>query len=91
MDMTFRHKDENGQYVLLSLLKIHHSSWNKESVAAGSCTNTCHINMGLTGIGLLNGPVSVTCAGLGEHYYYCIMKEALHAWMISFPLQRWAL
>jgi hypothetical protein len=86
MDMTFRCKDKKGRYLPLSLLEIHHSSWNKESMAAGGCTNPCRIKMGLTGIGLLNDPVSVTYAGLDECYEHHTMREAIHAWMISFPL-----
>ena len=45
----------------LSLLEVHHRSWNEESMATGSRTNTCDIKMGPTGVGLFNGSICVAC------------------------------
>ena len=48
----------------LPLLEINHRSGHKEAMAAGGRADACNIKMWPTGIGLLNGLVCVTCAGL---------------------------
>jgi hypothetical protein len=48
----------------LTLLEIDHRSGHKEAMTAGGRADACNIKMWPTGIGLLNGLVCVTCAGL---------------------------
>jgi hypothetical protein len=48
----------------LSLLEINHRSGHKEAMAAGGRSDASDIKMWSTGIGLFNGLVGVTCAGL---------------------------
>ena len=51
----------------LPLLEINHRSGRKEAMAAGGRANACNIKMWPTEIGLFNGLVCVTCAGLFRH------------------------
>jgi len=48
----------------LTLLEIDHRGGHKEAMTAGGGPDACNIKMWPTGIGLLNGLVCVTCAGL---------------------------
>ena len=57
-------KSHQGLDAPLTLLEVHHRGGHKEAMAAGSHPDGCNIKMWSTRIGLLNGLVCITCAGL---------------------------